>query len=133
MQPSLRKPHARERSFGVSVGGVLILIAILQMWRGRLTYAAVLGGIGGLLFVLGRLRPVLLKGPSDVWWRFATILGYINSRIILTLAFAIVLVPVGLIWRLTGRDPLGLRRDRWPGWTPHPARYRATDHYRRMY
>ena len=133
MQTASQAPHARERSFGVSVGGVLILLAIVQAWRGQSEYAAALGVIGAVLFVLGRLNPALLKRPSDVWWRFAAILGYINSRIILTVAFVVVLVPVSLIWRLTGRDPLGLRRDRWKGWTPHPARYRATDHYTRMY
>ena len=127
-------PHTRERSFGVSVGGVLILVGAVQAWRGRWgSTADAVAGIGVVLCILGRLRPSLLKWPSDVWWRVAAILGYINARIILTVAFAIVLVPVGLIWRITGRDPLGLRRDRWTGWAGHPARYRATDHYTRMY
>jgi hypothetical protein len=68
-----------------------------------------------------------------VWWRFALALGYVNARIILTLAFALVLVPLGLLWRLIGRDPLGKRRATRPGWSPHPARYRDRTHFSRMY
>jgi hypothetical protein len=83
--------------------------------------------------VLGRLRPSLLKWPSAVWWRFALALGYVNARIILTLAFALVLIPLGLIWRVIGRDPLGRRRATWSGWSPHPARYRDRSHFSRMY
>jgi hypothetical protein len=133
MHMAERAPHARERSFGVSVGGVLLAIAAFQVWRGRPGYAEVLGGIGLVLFVLGRTRPALLAWPSALWWRFAAVLGYVNARIILTAAFAIVLTPVGLLWRLVERDPLAYRRDHWQGWTPHPARYRKTDHYTRMY
>ena len=38
------------------------------------------------------------------------VLGYVNARVILTIAFALVLMPLGLIWRLIGRDPLANRR-----------------------
>ena len=44
-------PGNPERSFGISVGGVLLLIAGLLLWRGRLTRAEVLGGVGGVLLV----------------------------------------------------------------------------------
>ena len=133
MQSTGRVPHARERSFGVSVGGVLLLVAVVQAWRGRLPYAEASGLIGLVLVVFGRVRPALLRWPSAMWWRLAAVLGYVNARIILTAAFALVLTPAGLLWRLTGRDPLGLRKERWQGWSPHPARYRRTDHYTRMY
>ena len=127
------KPHAKERSFGLSVGGVLVLIAAYMWWRERVTLAEVLGGIGAVLVVLGYLQPRLLKRPSDLWWKFATVLGYINARIILTVIFIVILTPLGLIWRLIGRDPLGRRRRSWPGWSRYPARYRDRAHYTRMY
>jgi hypothetical protein len=37
------------------------------------------------------------------------------------------------VWRLTGRDPLARRRDKWPGWSPYPERYRNRKHYEQMY
>ena len=128
-----QRPDFKERSFGISVGSVLLLIAALLVWRGRIPTAEVLGGIGAVLLVLGLTRPRLLEWPSAVWWKFAMILGYVNARIILTVAFAIVLTPLGLLWRAIGKDPLARHRKNWGGWSPWPARYRNPDHFNRMY
>ena len=128
-----RGPANPERSFGISVGGVLILIAAYQFWRGRILPAEILGGVGAVLVVLGYTAPMLLKWPSAVWWKFAMVLGYINARILLTVIFALVLTPIALAWRIVGRDPLSRKRRAWPGWSPHPARYEDTQHYKKMY
>lgn len=127
------KPNFQERSFGVSVGGVLIAIAAFLAWRGRMERAEILGGIGVVLLVLGLTAPRLLKYPSMVWWKFAMALGYVNARVILTIAFAIVLTPVGLVWRLINHDPLAKKRANWRGWSPSPQRFRDPDHFTRMY
>jgi hypothetical protein len=128
-----KAPPDRDRQFGLAVGTVLILIAAFSVWRGRILTAEILGGIGAVLVVLGRFAPRLLKYPSAAWWKLAMMLGYVNARIILTLIFTIVLVPLGVLWRLIGRDPLGRRRSHWPGWSPYPERYRDGSHYKRMY
>jgi hypothetical protein len=126
-------PKNPERSFGLSVGGLLCVIAIFLIWRGRIGRAEILGTIGGVLVVLGLVNPRLLKWPSDLWWRFARALAYVNARILLTLLFTIALVPLNAIWRIIGNDPLTRRRDKWPGWSAYPARYRDHKHYSRMY
>jgi hypothetical protein len=47
--------------------------------------------------------------------------------------FGIALVPLSMVWKLVGVDPLERRRDRWPGWSRYPDRYRDHRHYSRMY
>lgn len=126
-------PLNPERSFGVSVGIVLSVIAAALWWKGRTMRAEVVGGIGAFLLIAGLVHAPLLKYPSAVWWKFSRVLGHVNARILLTVLFSIVLVPVSLVWRLVGNDPLARRRDRWPGWSPHPRRYRDPKHYERMY
>jgi hypothetical protein len=126
-------PKNPERSFGLSVGTVFLLIAAYALWRARMTLAEVFGGIGSVLVMLGYLRPSWLYYPSQAWWKFAMALGYVNARIILTIAFLIVLTPISLIWRLIGRDPLQRRRNGWRGWTAYPERYRNSQHFTKMY
>lgn len=128
-----QRPDFKERSFGISVGTVLLLVAAYMTWRGRITAAEITGGVGAFLLIFGLTRPMLLKWPSAVWWKLAMVLGYVNARVILTIAFAIVFVPLGLLWRLIGRDPLAVRRANFPGWTAYPARYRSRDHFKKMY
>lgn len=128
-----QRPDFKERSFGISVGTVLLFIAAFLLWRGRVPTAEILGGIGAVLLILGLTRPMLLKYPSAAWWAMAGVLGYVNARVILTVAFLLVLTPIGVIWRLIGRDPLTRKRANFAGWSPYPPRYRDRNHFNRMY
>jgi len=112
---------------------VLCAIAAALAWRHRLVRGEVLGTIGLVLLVTGLLAPRLLKWPSAIWWRFSRILGHVNARILLTLCYALILTPVGLLWRMTGKDPLARQRSKWPGWSQYPPRYRDPQHYSRMF
>ena len=94
---------------------------------------SVLGGIGAVLLVFGLIAPRLLKWPSALWWKFSRALGHVMARFWLTLLFLLVLTPVSLVWKLIGRDPLDRRRDKWPGWSKYPERYRNPKHYDQMY
>ncbi len=126
-------PANPEKSFGVSVGIVLCVIAAFLVWRGRIARAEVIGGIGAVLLVLGLVHPPLLKYPSAAWWRFSRALGYVNARVLLSIIFFLILTPLGLFWRLTGKDPLARRRRNWSGWAVYPVRYKDAKHFDRMF
>jgi len=130
---SHKGPANPERSFGISVGSVLLLVAAALIWKERIRAAEIVGAIGAILLLLGLTQPRLLKYPSAVWWKFALTLGWVNARVILTIAFALLLTPMGLLWRAIGKDPLTRRRGNWPGWDSYPARYQDRDHFTRMY
>jgi hypothetical protein len=129
----MRKNTSSPRSFGLTVGFAFCALAALLLWRGHVLRAEVAGVTGAVLVILGLIRPALLKHPAAAWMRLAHVLGYVNSRIILTVLFALVLTPMGLLWRLVGKDPLARRRESWTGWSRYPERYRNSKHYERMY
>ena len=122
-----------ERSFGLSVGAMLCAIAAALFWRGRPLRGEVFAAIGLALVLLGAVAPDALKWPRVWWWRAARRVGDFNARVLLTVMFAVIFVPVGLIWRLTGKDPLARRRAAHAGWVPSPSRYRDREHFSRMY
>ena len=121
-----------ERSFGVSVGAVCLLLAAWLRWKQSEPAWVVLGLIGVVLLVLAQLAPSLLRGPNRVWWRVAQVLGWINSRIILGAFFFVILAPVGIVMRALGRNPLRGRRGD-TNWTAYPARIGNPHHYERMF
>ena len=122
-----------ERSFGVSVGALLAVVALVLLWRGRHGRAEIVGAVGALLLLCGLIYPAILMRPGALWWRCSRMLEQVNTRVLLTLIFVVVLVPLSIIWRLIGKDPLARRRGRWPGWWPYPAPHLDRAHYSRMY
>src|SRR5262245_34486992 len=96
---------AHLRRFGLTVGGIFLLLGVVSRWRGHEIAPRVLWTIGTLLVVPGAIAPSVLGPVERVWMRFAHILGEVNARIILTVLYFIVMWPVGQIMRLFG-DPL---------------------------
>jgi MFS family permease len=124
----------KERSFGLSVGGAVALLAAYSAWRGRATAAAVGGLLAALLIGPALTAPSLLRVPSALWWRFARLLGWFNSLVLLSVAWVLVFTPLGALMRLAGRDPLARRRRATAtGWLPYAERQRDPKHYERMY
>jgi hypothetical protein len=48
----------------------------------------------------------VLKPAHTVWMGLALVLGFVMTRVILTLMYYLVFTPVGLLMRALGRDPM---------------------------
>lgn len=90
------------RTFGLAVGGVLVLIAGLLYWKTRPAWPY-FAGIGASLMLLGALLPSVLKPLQKVWMTFAVIMGWVMTRVILTVLFFFVLTSTALIARVFGK------------------------------
>jgi hypothetical protein len=100
-----RLSNAELRKFGLTVGGAFAILGAISWWRGHELPPRVLWTLAGLLIVPGALYPAILGPVQHAWMAFATVLGHINTRIILTVLFYLVMTPIGMILRLF-RDPL---------------------------
>ncbi len=61
-------------------------------------------------FIFGLISPSSLQIPYKVWMMIGHVLGWVNSRIILGIIFFIVLLPIAMVMRLFGYDPLKRNR-----------------------
>ncbi|MBI3759036.1 MAG: sxtJ, partial [Deltaproteobacteria bacterium] len=101
------KAGAKElRTFGLVLGA--LFAAFFGVWpllrhRGTHLWPWVLAGV---LWLFALIWPTALSYLHRGWTRLGLALGWVNTRIILTLLFAITIVPVGLVMRLFGRDRL---------------------------
>lgn len=100
--------------FGVVVGGVFLLLVALAAWRGDGEIGRVAQGFavgGGALVFLGLTVPRALGPVYRVWMTAALVMGFVMTRVILTLAFVLVFAPIGLLFRVLRRDVLHQRPD----------------------
>ena len=104
-------PDRDIRKFGLTIGIFLILIAAFLYWKGRDAFDVFLFS-GAALIVLGFLLPLILKPVYWLWMVLSIILGWIMTRVLLSLLFYLVLTPIGLIARLLGNRFLDLQWDR---------------------
>jgi hypothetical protein len=100
------------RKTALLVAAVSSLAAALFWYRGRGTATVVALSISVTLSVVGVFFPGLAKLFHRGWMRLAFALGYVNSRILLTLIYFLIFVPYGVLSRLFGRDPLDIRAKR---------------------
>jgi hypothetical protein len=99
------------RKFGLVTGAMLILffdLLIPWIWgiampKWPLIAAAILAAMA-LIF------PASLRPVYTVWMRFAEALGWVNTRIILSVIFFLLFFPVGMIMRLFN-DPMRRKLD----------------------
>jgi carbamoyltransferase len=96
--PSLRR-------FAFTIAAVLISLGGLMLWRHR-TAGWPLLSLAFLLLATGIVAPASLRFVYRPWMMLALLLGSIASRIVLTLAFFLVVTPIGLLQRLCGKRAL---------------------------
>jgi saxitoxin biosynthesis operon SxtJ-like protein len=101
-----RDSRSELRRFGLTVGGAFVVLGAISWWRGHVVPPRVLWALGVLLIVPGLARPTALAPVRRVWMRGAALLGDVNSRVILTAVFYLVIAPVGFVLRRFVRDPL---------------------------
>ena len=122
----------KVRNFGFLFTFVMIALAAFRYYRGGNSWVWFVGGavfflVTGL-FVKPVLRPIYV-----LWMKFAYVLGWVNTRLLLGIFFFAVITPVGLGRRLLGRDPLTRTIDRsqrsyWVKHDPRPFDAKRYEH-----
>jgi len=99
------------RNFGLSVGIVLVLIGLLLWFYARASYPYFIIA-GAVLVLLGLVLPSVLKPLQKAWMALAVTLGFVMTRLILSLLFFLIFTPMRFIGRLGGHRFLDLKIDK---------------------
>ena len=131
---NIKSEKSDLRKFGITIGLFLMILAGFLFWRGRESFEIFL--ISGLvLLVLGLTIPVVLKPIYWIWMVLAVILGWIMTRVILTLLFYVVLTPIGVFGRLSGSRFLDLNWDKSENtyWNYRATKQQDNEDYERQF
>lgn len=126
--------NAQARKSAFIVAFVLLLIGLWSFYRGRTTVPLIVSSIGGLLILMALLLPALTRRFHVAWMGVAGVLGWINSRILLSLVFYILFVPYNLVSRLIRRDPLNRRKPSGESyWIPRETTRQTKGQFERLF
>jgi len=102
---------------------VFSLLALVEVqFRHRPQLALVYGALAVAIGPLGLLRPQFVRPIWVAWSVVAFPLGWVVSTAFLAMLFYVLFTPIGMVFRLIGRDVLALRRsDAQTYWKPRPA------------
>jgi hypothetical protein len=101
-----RATRTELRNFGLIVGGIFGALAI---WRwiirgGNLRLWML--GLAAILILPALVAPRVLAPAHRAWMTLGNALGWVNTRLVLGLIFFGLITPMGLVFRLAGRDPM---------------------------
>ncbi len=101
------KSKEELRKFGLIMTGAFAALSMLLYFRNS-SLLPPAAGLSGFFLLSALLYPRLLLPVEKLWMKFASVLSYIMTRVLLTLVYLLAVIPTGLIMRLLGKKPLQL-------------------------
>lgn len=122
------------RSFAGIMAIACVILGLALLMRGNPEFLLA-WAIATLFFVTGAIRPKWLYWVHFIWMKFAFVLAWINTRLLLGIIFYFILTPVSLAMRLFRFDPLdrAFDRNKTSYWIPRPKKTFAKSDYERLY
>lgn len=92
----------QERDTCLAISFLLLLIWFFTKIAG-FAYVAM------FLMLLGMLWPAAMRPLAFCWFGLAKVLGHVMSSVLLSVIWAVLVLPVGLVRRSMGRDSMRLK------------------------
>lgn len=119
MENTVKKGRPTETCLVIATG---ILVIYLLHPAKPLIYSAIALG------VIGAFVPLLAKWVDWAWYKLAEVMGWVMSKVMLSLIFFVFLFPVALLSRVFGKkDSLQLKKKSGSYWTERNHVYEGKD------
>ena len=105
------KSDEAVKKTGLTVGIVLIIISMLLWYFGKSSFVY-FSSIGGLFVILALIAIPILRPFHKLWMMLALLMGFVMSRVILTMLYYFVLTPIGLLAKIVGKKFMTLGFDK---------------------
>lgn len=122
------------RMFGLTVGGVLFALGCVLWYFEKDNFHFFLI-IGTALAATGLLFPRLLFPLQKAWMTFGVIMGWVMTRVVLSLLFFLVMTPIALALRATGKKflDIGIDAKSKSYWNRRDARPADRETYKKQF
>ena len=88
---------------GMALGLIFVIVGVL---RDNMVYYYLTGGT----LLVTMITPVLIYPFALIWYNLSEILGSMVSKIILSVIYIVLVVPVGTLRKLAGKDSMQLKK-----------------------
>ena len=131
---NIKSSKKELKSFGITFGVIFLLISGFSFFKEKELFIIFIF-IAVVFIGSGIIIPIMLKPVYLVWMVFAVILGWIMTRIILSLLFYVIITPIGLTLRLFGKDILGLKakENQSSYWNKRDSKIERNQDYKKQY
>lgn len=95
------------RNFAFIIGGMMaVFFGLLLPWIWDWSYPLWPWIVTAIATMWGLVHPFSLKPLYWAWMKLALMLGWVNTRIILSVVFYLLILPFGMVMRIFGKDPM---------------------------
>ena len=98
-----------DRHFGFLLAFCFTVLGFWLTWGGEFGQAVVWIMLSSAAFVVALVKPTLFRPFNWLWMKIGVFVGSIISPIILLLLFYVVIAPIALISKASGRNELSLK------------------------
>ncbi|MEW5977283.1 MAG: SxtJ family membrane protein [Acidobacteriota bacterium] len=132
-----RNPSLSElRQFGLLWLPLFFIVAAGLFWfRWQAPLPALIAsGAAVLSWAVTAAAPQRMRPVYVGWMRAAYPVGWLIAHLLLSVIYFVILTPIGLVMRLSGRDALQRRFDRGAAsyWTPRPTQATMKSYFRQF-
>lgn len=98
-----KRTISNKQASDTGMAVVLILLLVAFFTKTTLCYKIAIP-----VLIVTMTYPMLFYPLAIIWLGFSELLGTVMSKIILTIVYVVLVVPVGLVRKLMGKDSLQL-------------------------
>tara|TARA_Y100001980_G_C14483604_1_gene261698 strand:- start:385 stop:795 length:411 start_codon:yes stop_codon:yes gene_type:complete len=121
------------KSFGLTIGFLLIVIGGFFFYDKNELFVYFFS-IGLIFMCLIIIAPTVLKPVHKIWMIFAIIIGWVMTRVILSVLFYLIISTIGIFARIVGKDFLNLKsKNNESYWNIRNKEYELNQDYEKQF